>query len=270
MNRVEKLLLSLNPDGIGLEVGPGCYPLVAGNPAFNARALDHADQAGMIAKYSAQGENVSGIPFIDYVWDGRSYKELVGDQKFDYIIASHVLEHIPDTIGFINDCSSILAEGGVLSLALPDRRFTFDYYRPRASIGKIIDAHLARKSRPSPGDMAEQVAYMAAVDGNLSWSSGHCEGFPTMLHGPISILHEYNKVVKGEFIDQHVWVFTPSSFRWVMGDLYDLGFIDLRESAFFETELHEFIIQLRRQGDGPDVTRQELAQRAMVEGGPND
>ena len=51
-------------------------------------------------------------------------------ERFAYIIASHVIEHLPDPIRFLRDCEALLEPGGVLSLAIPDKRVCFDHYAP--------------------------------------------------------------------------------------------------------------------------------------------
>src|SRR5260370_15523886 len=62
------------------------------------------------------------------------------------------------------------------------------------------------------------------------------------------------------FLDLHNWVFTPCSFRLLIEDLYQLGYIRLREICFFDTEGCEFYITLGWQGSGPTFARLELVQ----------
>ena len=73
---------------------------------------------------------------------------------YDWIVASHLVEHTPDLIGFLNDCDSLLKENGVLSLAIPDQRYCFDYFRPLTGIGHVIDAAQNPRKRRSPGSAA--------------------------------------------------------------------------------------------------------------------
>jgi SAM-dependent methyltransferase len=264
MERTDKLLSGLNLSGLGLEVGPGCHPLIAGNPQYNVRSLDHADREGLIAKYAALGENVAGVPHIDYIWKGQRYKNLVGAERFDYIIASHVIEHIPDLIGFIESCAEILKDDGVLSLAIPDRRFTFDYYRPRASLARVVDCHLQGKTKPSPGDTIEHIFSMANYENGQSWGEPP-SGSPYFIHSADYARSEFEKVREGAFIDMHVWIFTPWSFRWLIEDLRTLDLITLRERDFSDIEDYEFFAQLSRQGTGPGIPRQNMAAKAIAE-----
>jgi len=54
--------------------------------------------------------------------------------RFDYCLASHVIEHIPNPIAFFQSIAHLLKPGGVLSLAVPDKRYTFDFFQPAASV----------------------------------------------------------------------------------------------------------------------------------------
>lgn len=68
---------------------------------------------------------------------------------FDWILASHVIEHIPDLISWFRDLGSIMSPGARLSLVIPDRRYCFDALRPPTTVGDILLAHDNRDTRPS-------------------------------------------------------------------------------------------------------------------------
>ena len=53
---------------------------------------------------------------------------------------------------------------------------------------------------------------------------------------------------RGSYLDVHEWCFTPTSFRLMMRDLFELGFIQLKELAFHPPQGSEFYIALSRQG----------------------
>ena len=114
----------------GLELGPLTNPVVRRSDG-DIRYLDHVDTDTLRARYASHvGFDVDAIVPIDYAIGSGSIQTAVGDDApFDYVIASHVIEHVPDMIGWLHDVRSVLVDGGVLSLAIPDHRCCFDALR---------------------------------------------------------------------------------------------------------------------------------------------
>ena len=77
----------------------------------------------------ADGETLAGIP----------------DGSADFVVANHFLEHTEDPIGTLAQHTRVLRPGGVLFLANPDPRRTFDDGRPLTTI-----EHLATDHREGP------------------------------------------------------------------------------------------------------------------------
>ena len=49
------------------------------------------------------------VPDVDYIVPRNGLlSERITDRKFDYIVLAHVLEHIADPIGYIQDLSKLL------------------------------------------------------------------------------------------------------------------------------------------------------------------
>jgi SAM-dependent methyltransferase len=248
-------LHGLRLDGLGLEIGPSHNPIAAGLPGVNAKVLDHMDQADLVKKYTSLRVDTSRIQPVDYVWSGERYADLVGDERFDWVIASHVIEHVPDIVGFINECAEVMAPEGVLSLVVPDKRETFDFYRPPAGLGPVVDAHLQSRRMSSPGAIAEFEMFIADYDGSPT---------PRFMNPAAHAMAMMKRAEGGHYVDIHAWVFTPSSFRLLMEDLHALGLLQLRECAFAENG-GEFYIKLSKAGAGPGVDRTALARRALDE-----
>ena len=267
MDRRALILDGLDLTGLGLEIGAGYGPLAAGQPGLKVRTLDHLDQAGLIEKYARQGQPTEHIGPVDYVWNGQRYAELMGETRFDWIVASHVIEHVPDLVGFLDQCAEVLAPGGVLTLAVPDRRYSFDYYRPESGLREMIDAHVAGRTLSSPGCAAEHFLNLARLNGKDTWDADS-GGRPEFVVPLETAENRYQRALAGTYVDVHAWVFTPSSFRLAMEDLHALGLTRLREARFHDTVGCEFFVQLSAGGAGPGLPRIELAQRAVLERGP--
>jgi SAM-dependent methyltransferase len=258
--RQGQILLGLNLEGLGLEIGAGYNPLTSG---LNVRHLDQADQETLRLKFAAEGADPAKVPHIDYVWNGTSYPELVGEGRFDWIVASHVIEHMPCLITFLQQCYAILEPGGILSLAVPDKRYCFDYYRPPSALARVIDTHLSRTSRPSPGALAEMILNASAINGNICWNAASV-GAPDLIHTCQDALAALQVSVTGEYRDTHVWAFTPNSFRLLIHDLHSLGMIAFREVRFVPSTEGEFYIQLGTEHCTP-LQRVDLARAALAD-----
>ena len=64
------------------------------------------------------------IEDVDHVWTGGSLVTAIGlPRHFEFLIASHVVEHSVDPIGFFQDCEALLGDTGRISLVIPDKRF---------------------------------------------------------------------------------------------------------------------------------------------------
>jgi hypothetical protein len=267
MDRRKILYGMFDRSRLGLEIGPSFNPIVPKSSGARIETLDHTDQAGLIAKYSTHSHiDVSRIEPVDYVSDGRPMAQVIGaTARYDYIIASHVIEHTPNLLGFLKDCEQLLAPDGVLVLAVPDKRYCFDVFQPLTSTGAILQAYREKRTRHPPGVVFDQYAYAAKRDGRISWGLGGT--------GELSFVHDLiaagrffgNAVDEGPYVDCHVWRFTPSSFRLILQDLAELGMISLLEQAFHGTLGSEFFAALSRKGSGCPIGRLALAEKVLAE-----
>lgn len=262
MTRQEIILAHIKRDGLGLEIGAGCSPIAPKKEGFRVHVLDHCDKEALIEKYRPHGIAVENIEEVDFVWDGRPYDQLIGRRHvYDWIIASHVLEHTTDLIGFLNDCDSLLKKNGVLSLAVPDKRYSFDHFRPITGIGRVIDAARNPPKVHPAGTAAEYFLTVVSRDGRIAWDAKD-QGEFKLIHTLEQAKQAIRDVNERQiYLDVHEWCFTPTSFRLMMRDLFDLGFIQLRELAFYPTTGSEFYIPLSRAGKLPAGTRLELLQQ---------
>jgi SAM-dependent methyltransferase len=146
-DRSAALLEGVDLDGeVGLEIGPLDKPVVRrkeGRPIYYA---DYTSREALCAK-SADDPNVDVtlIPEIDYLIAGLPQRL---DRTFDYILASHVIEHVPDLVGWLEALFGWLSPGGRVILAVPDKRYCFDLLRALSTTGQVIEAHLQRRERP--------------------------------------------------------------------------------------------------------------------------
>lgn len=249
MDRVEKALHALDLSGRGLEVGPSYNPLVAKSSGRRIETVDHAQQDELVAKYRGFGlaeEQLARIEPVDHLWLGGSLLDVIPEHgAYDYIIASHFIEHTVDLIRFLTDCQVLLRDGGRLALVVPDKRFCFDRFQPLSTLGDVLDAAQTGTAFHPPGALVDHQAYACTRDGALIWSAD--------LHGELAAQFDnlagaaealQNGLAQKEYFDTHRWKFTPTSFDLLIADLADLGQHDFGVLESFPTEGFEFFVTL--------------------------
>ncbi|MFZ0872386.1 MAG: hypothetical protein WAM90_16860 [Rhodanobacter sp.] len=219
-----------SPSGPGLEIGPSHSPLAPKARGFCVDILDHADAAALRAKYQGTEVDVGNIEDVDYVWKGEPLSETIGRKScYEWIIASHVIEHTPDLVGFLIECQTLLRESGRLILVVPDKRYCFDRFQSLTSTGDALDAHRQQLTKPSPGRVFDHFANAVKKGrgGVIAWHR-HAPGKLRMVHTVEGARAAWQDAQQGDhYVDVHNWHFTPESFRLVVEDLRELGLIEL-------------------------------------------
>jgi SAM-dependent methyltransferase len=264
--RKELVLRDLDLSRPGLEIGPGPFPLAPKREGYRVHTLDVKSEAELREGARLTGADPDLVEPIDFVWQGEPYAELVGQKGgYDWVIASHVVEHTPDLIAFLNNCADLLSPEGILSLVVPDKRYCFDYFRPLASLGQVVNAYYDKRVRPGPGTVLEHHLYHALLDEKGTWAAGQ-KGDYRLVQGSNTPTKENLEAMYGDaYHDSHVWTFTPSSFRLIIQELHLMGFTTLREASFTPSSYFEFFVTLSREGAGSGMSRLELLRATQEE-----
>lgn len=250
-SREEKVFHILDKKGLGLEIGPSHNPIAPKKKGFNVHVLDHASAAELRNKYQGHGVNLDNIEEVDFVWHGETLQVLIGKTScYDWIIASHVIEHVPDFISFLQQCETLLKPDGILSLVIPDKRYCFDFFSSSSSTGNVLDAYTEKRVRPSHGQVFDHIANAAKRNGNIAWEEDMLGGADELVHTIAEAkAHWARSVSTTDYIDVHCWRFTPASFRLLVSDLLNLGLINLDIKTEFDTTGCEFYVSLGKKKD---------------------
>ncbi|MGH8963181.1 MAG: class I SAM-dependent methyltransferase [Jatrophihabitantaceae bacterium] len=251
--------------GRGLEIGPLHQTAVPCDRA-DVRYVDVFDRAQLLVNYSDNpGVPCELIPEIDYpLFDGervRSIPETVGtDVRFDWVMASHVIEHVPDLIGWLDQIAQVTADGGNLVLAVPDRRYCFDLHRPGTTVGQMIQANEMGDTVPSMRAVYDYKRGHASVKAPVIWG-GNPPGYEQRIHSLATVLHQVAKARAGEYIDSHVWTFTPGTFLEQIVELRLIGRSEWKVVSLIPTKRDqlEFYAILERLPRGGEWTPEQLA-----------
>lgn len=252
LNRSEILLAPVPRHGRVIEIGPSFSPIAPKSAGWDAHTLDHLTREGLVAKYTGHpGVDVSRIEDVDYLWSGGSLSDAVPPamhRTFDALIASHVIEHTPDLIAFLDSAATLLKPEGIVILAVSDKRYCFDYFQPLTTTGQVIDAHADRRSRHSRRLAFDYVAYAVENGGVGAWGQTPSQGL-RLMHSIEQARDIFTSIeVAGEYVDLHAWRFTPASFELMLLELARLGETDWRVERTTAAEGCEFFAWLRRGG----------------------
>lgn len=253
LDRTARLLSMSTRQSRIIEVGAGYNPIAPKSDGWLTHVVDHADQATLREKYAGANVDVNRIESVDTVWHDGPLDQAVAPEwigRFDTMIASHVLEHMPDMITFLRSAERLLRPDGVIALALPDRRFCFDCLKPATTTGDILEAHRVGRVRHGVRTVWAHMAYSTGLDGGLAWNS-HATGAPRFLD-TFGSAHAMVTALKDDpsapYVDFHCWYLTPASFALIMLELSQMGMIDWRLESVSPTEGFEFFAFLRRGG----------------------
>jgi SAM-dependent methyltransferase len=134
-------LLARHLEGAGLELGPGHQPFVVPDDGVTVTFVDRwsPDQSGeLFPQLAAHGTFVRPDIVADFNTDRL---DALSDESQDFVIASHVLEHLAEPIGFLDAVHRVLRPGGVALLLLPDRHRTRDVGRPATALDHLVSEH---------------------------------------------------------------------------------------------------------------------------------
>ncbi len=125
--------------GRGLEVGALHNPLTV-PPWARVTYVDRMPVPELRRQYPELAK--LNLVEVDVVDDGQRLGT-VADGSQDFVIANHFLEHCADPIGTLKNFLRVLRPGGVLYLAVPDKRYTFDRDRPVTPLEHLRKDHEA-------------------------------------------------------------------------------------------------------------------------------
>jgi SAM-dependent methyltransferase len=261
-----------------LELGPSMSPMAPRSAGWDVTVVDHASQEELIEKYRNDVHvNIANIEKVDFVWRNGPLHGAVPAQlhgTYDVLIASHVIEHIPDPIGFLDSAARLLhPTRGVLALAVPDKRWCFDYFKQVSTTGQMLDAHRQSAQRHSAATRFDASAYVAFDGGRSSWGREPVPDLylPDTLDHAFSEFRDWSPDPTAPYVDCHAWHFTPASFELLILELGAVGMADWHISWMSPRPTVEFMTRLERGTQAfaspkeRDLRRLELMKRILLD-----
>lgn len=191
---------------------------------------------------------------IDFIWKpGEKLKQCIPkDMQFNWAVSSHVLEHVPNPIGWINNVLDTLVIGGLFSLALPDKRYCYDKFRVLTDVPIMIDHWLREQSIPSPYQLYDFLS--RSVDGSgevgeRAFDTSEVFSEAKRFYTDEEALNfTISSWTTGVYYDAHCSVFTPESFVSIINEIVRLGIMSVEVSQPILGH-EEFFVTLKKIGD---------------------
>lgn len=196
--------------GAGVEIGALHRPLVVPSQA-QVKYVDRLPTSELRLQYPELKE--CSLVDVEIVDDGETLKKIKSD-SLDFIIANHFLEHCESPIRAIETFLRVLKKGGILYLAVPDKRATFDAERPVTSL-----EHIAKDYKQGPEWSRKKHFYEWAV----------C----------------VDKKIEKELLEKHVEKLIRDRYSihfhvWTYLEIFEL-ILYLKQKLNFEFEVEEFV-----------------------------
>ena len=192
MTHEEKIAQWIGPGKIGTEIGPGTSPVPGLDPApiyvdcFKtfAAAPCRADYYG----------HACALPFHDH--------------SLDYVLASHVLEHVANPVKALAEWYRVVRPGGIIYLIVPDRRATWEHARELTSVDHLLD-DFVRGTTASDRTHIDEFVFQG--DWKIFSPDTPAEDVPAKQAELARTMHW--AVENGEEINIHFHTFEPSNVR---------------------------------------------------------
>lgn len=198
MTHEEKIARWIQPGGVGTEIGAGVSPVPGLNPppiyvdCFKSFGADpnRADFYG----------HACALPFHDHA--------------LDYVIASHVLEHVANPVAALAEWYRVLRPGGIIYLVVPDRRATWEHTRGLTPVAHLLEDFRRGTTACDPTHIDE---FVFEADWSRYSPETPAEEVPAKQAELARGMHE--AVARGEDINIHFHTFEPSNLRELLETL---------------------------------------------------
>lgn len=217
-----ELIANTYLSGAGIEVGALHNPLQV--PACARVKYVDRFSAEDLRKHYPELNDVDLVP-VDIIADGELL-ETIDNGTQDFVIANHFIEHCANPILSIGNMLRVLKIGGILFIALPDKRHCFDVNRPETTF-----EHLLRDYQEGP-----------------AWSRrGHFEEWSRLVNKLNDVDEVERQVISLMAMDYsiHFHVFTPDTMLEFFSRLKIVLAYTFEYETFFNNGT-EVLIILRR------------------------
>jgi hypothetical protein len=196
----------------GLEIGAFDLPFILPDEA-DVSFADYQSTAQLLElARRTEGHSSDCVVPVNYLLGTNDWSAVPTD--FDWVAAAHVIEHAPSMIDWLHRIADRLNPGGILFLVIPDKRYTFDYFRPETSLGKILTDHWMGKQQPGPEDVFDAHFYTRELEVDALWDLTNPPRFDAIPPAPNAL--EILQLSQDSYTDVHCTIFSQPSFSLII------------------------------------------------------
>lgn len=218
-NRFSFLLnhISLNGKSL-LEIGAQAAPTILKDEA-DIDYLDYETKEESCKKNFPENQKIwEKVVETDIIVESDDYCKYTR-KRYDCVIANHVIEHTDDVILWLQSISKLLKKDGVLFLTIPDKKYSFDKYRPNTSFSHIIADYLLGGKR----SIKEHIIEIGVL---------YDEEYVNKEMNPAKYLNKKffeEQIKRSKWVGLHRHVFEPENFESkILQPILLSGFVNLK------------------------------------------
>jgi hypothetical protein len=254
-------------DFLGIEIGGLDKPLVVRSELSKGSEIlyaDHLSTKDLKEKYKADTSvDLNALVEVDLINVSGDFSSSLQGRLVDYIVASHVVEHVPNPIGWLQGLFDVLRPGGFVFLVVPDKRFTFDFQRPITTFGEMLESSFSNKRMPSLKDVFDHHSSAVMIDGGRVWNGllGKDELIP-LASNRDALQYAQEAHHDSKYHDVHVSIFTPASFFSIIECLIKSQMLLPEITGFRDTNINDiefFVCLTKTESDDESVKQLCLA-----------
>jgi len=247
-------------------------------PTFEPQeaAVDYMDyysdeEFRQIASKGGLSRPLNSLVSVNHVVKTKRFAAEVS-QRYDLIIAAHVIEHIPDPIAWLSELTELLEPGGRIFLAIPDRRYTLDYKRKETSPLDLVRAFRSDAKVPDLYSIADFYFYKRNIHGREVWSDPGVVERKIAEPGPTlkEALEKAERALASgsEHANVHCNVFSFPTFKEVWEGIKQVGLLplELEQIADVQRDGNEFWVLLKRDSPKSPKDRKATKKRKFLKG----